>query len=63
MSETQDATKLENRGGRPRKRNTLVVSVRLPDDVYDAYCRGAIRSEEEVRTIIRRVLTQYAPKN
>lgn len=50
-----------NKGGRPRRERTIVVNVRLPISVYDAYCRAAYHAEEPVRTLLRQVLTQYMP--
>jgi hypothetical protein len=47
--------------GRPKgsgARDTLVVNVRIPIAVYDAYCRYAIRSSQPVRTVIREFLTK-----
>lgn len=50
------------KGGRPKKSQTLVVNVRLPEHVYDAYCKTALRCDIDVRTIMRQVLMFYAPK-
>lgn len=50
------------KGGRPKKPQTAVVSVRIPDHIYDAYCKTALRTDIDVRTIMRQVLTFYAPK-
>jgi hypothetical protein len=47
--------------GRPRSARTLVINVRLTEDVYDAYCRSALRSRVPVRQVLRRVLSRYAP--
>jgi hypothetical protein len=47
--------------GRPRLNRTLVVNVRLTIATYDAYCRCAVQSGQDVRTILRHVLTLHAP--
>lgn len=51
-----------SKGGRPRKAKTSVVSVRIPDHIYDSYIKTALRTDIDVRTILRQVLTFYAPK-
>lgn len=62
-AELQQVAPIEkNKGGRPRKAHTLVINVRVPDHVYDAYCRAALRVDEDVREVMRTVLTYYAPK-
>lgn len=48
--------------GRPRKAATEVVNVRIPVHVYEAYIKTAFRVDEDVRTIMRNILTYYAPK-
>lgn len=51
--------------GRPKgstKRHTSVVNVRIPDHIYDAYCKASLRTDIDVRAIMRQVLTFYAPK-
>lgn len=50
----------KNPGGRPRKEGTIVVNVRMPLSAYDRYCQVAIESDQEVRTILRQVLTRAA---
>lgn len=40
----------------------LVVNVRLPVEVYEAYIKAGYRIGEDVRAIMRRVLTYYAPR-
>lgn len=50
------------KGGRPGDPNTLVISVRLPEHVYDAYIKTARRHDVDVRTVMRRILTVHAPK-
>lgn len=50
------------KGGRPRKPQTSVVNVRIPDHIYDAYCKASLRTDIDVRSIMRQVLTFYAPK-
>jgi hypothetical protein len=50
------------KAGRPRKAQTAVISVRIADHVYDAYCKTSLRTDIDVRTIMRQVLTFYAPK-
>lgn len=50
------------KGGRPRKSKTSVIGVRIPDHIYDAYCKTSLRTEIDVRTIMRQILTFYAPK-
>lgn len=55
----------KNKGGRPKgstKPHTSVVNVRIPDHIYDAYCKAAIRTDIDVRKIMRQILTFYAPK-
>lgn len=47
--------------GQPRKAQTLVVNVRIRADVYDAYCRAALKSRQPVRSVLRHVLTLHAP--
>lgn len=47
--------------GRPRKAQTMVIKVRLGVDVYDAYCRVALKSRQPVRSVLRHVLTIHAP--
>lgn len=49
--------------GRPRSRNTIVCSVRLPIDVYDIYCRHSNATLISVRSLMRRVLTVNASDN
>lgn len=49
-------------GGAPHKPKTLVVQVRMTEETYDAYCVAAIRSREKVRTVLRRILTEHAPR-
>lgn len=52
--------------GRPRgstKPHTSVVNVRIPDYIYDAYCKASLRTDIDVRAIMRQVLTFYAPKS
>lgn len=51
-----------SKGGRPKKPGTAVVSVRIPERIYDAYIKTALRHDIDVRTIMRQVLTFYAPK-
>jgi hypothetical protein len=53
---------VRSKGGRPKKRHTSVVNVRIPDHIYDAYCKTSHRTDIDVRTIMRQVLTFYAPK-
>lgn len=48
--------------GRPKKPRTSVVNVRLPDHIYDLYIKTASRNADDVRTIMRNVLTYYAPR-
>ncbi len=56
------------RGGRPRKRDTLVVNVRLSIACYDSYIREAQRLESElgvkipIRKLLRGVLERQKPK-
>lgn len=47
--------------GRPRKVQTTVVQIRIGTDVYDAYCRAALKSRQPLRSVLRRVLTIHAP--
>ena len=44
--------------GRPRRRGTMVVSVRIPCVVYDAYCARAAKAgpEVSVRAVLQRTL-------
>lgn len=56
----------ENRGvprrGRPRSAEpSYVVHVRLPQSVYDRYCQMAIRQDESVGKMVKRVVTQHQP--
>lgn len=44
-------------GGRPRRQGTVVVTVRMPIAVYDAYCRRALKADREVRSVLRQTLT------
>jgi len=41
--------------------HTIVVSIRLSDTVYDAYCQSAQKANRNVRSILRHILTTYAP--
>ena len=47
--------------GRPRKRGTTVVTVRLSTEALDRYCRLALRADIHVRSVIRRILEKHAP--
>jgi hypothetical protein len=58
---TADAGVAPKKRGRPRKRATMVVNVRIPVDVYDAYCRCAHHHDAYVRSILRHILTLHAP--
>lgn len=51
------------KGGRPKKVQTSVVNVRIPNHIYDAYCKASLLNDIDVRTIMRQVLTFYAPKS
>jgi hypothetical protein len=56
------STKTAKKGGRPRSGDpTIVTSVRIPTSVLDRYCRQAVVSGKDVRTLLRLVLTMYAP--
>ena len=48
--------------GRPHTPPTIVVSVRLPAEIYDGYCRCARRAKLPVRAVLRQILTFYAPR-
>ncbi len=48
--------------GRPHTPPTIVVSVRLPAEIYDGYCRCARRARLPVRAVLRQVLTFYVPR-
>lgn len=52
---------LRNRRGRPRSAQTLVVSVRIPVAVYDAYCRQSNATGEPVRAAMKAALCVRAP--
>lgn len=60
--EPEHVPSVASKGGRPKKPKTSVVNVRIPDHIYDAYCKTSIRTDIDVRTIMRQVLTFYAPK-
>jgi hypothetical protein len=47
--------------GRPPKRGTLVLSVRVPSHIYDAYIKAAYHAGEDVRAVLAAILTHYAP--
>ena len=47
--------------GRPRSADTIVTSVRVPVPVYDRYCRQSNASGQDIRALMRWVLTTYAP--
>lgn len=55
---------LRNRRGRPRVIHGPVVirTVRLPEAVYDAICRRAIRADRSVDSVIRSVLASYVER-
>ncbi len=55
---------LRNRRGRPRVIDGPVVirSVRLPEAVYDAICRTALRSDRSVDSVIRGALASYVDR-
>jgi hypothetical protein len=49
------------RRGRPRRSvPTIVTSVKLPEDVYDALCRLAISDRESLHGLMKQALTSYA---
>jgi hypothetical protein len=62
VSASPSSTTDRSKGGRPKKAQTSVVNVRIPDNIYDAYCKASVRTDIDVRTIMRQVLTFYAPK-
>jgi hypothetical protein len=47
--------------GRPKKVDTMVTSVRVPQAIYDRYCSLSRHTEKDVRAIMREVLTLHAP--
>ncbi len=53
-------TPTRNRRGRPRRQGTMIVNVRIPMVVYDAYCARAAKAGPEVavRSVMQRVLAQ-----
>lgn len=55
------ADQIRARRGRPRVIHGPVVvrSVRLPEPVYDAICRRAIRADQSVDHVIRVALAAY----
>lgn len=48
--------------GRPGVRGSMVVSVRIPVVVYDAYIRRAARADRHIRTELRMTLTANAAR-
>lgn len=49
--------------GRPLKgaKKLRPTSIRLPDDIYDRYCKFSSYTGEDVRVIMRKVLALHAP--
>jgi hypothetical protein len=39
----------------------MVIAVRIPTDVYDAYCKTSNESDVPIRSIMRHILTAHAP--
>lgn len=50
------------RGGRPPAPSTI-ARVRLPNIVYDAYCRRSTQTGDSVHSVMQKVLMQHAPRD
>lgn len=49
--------------GRPKKPPTTPLYFRIPEDVYDRYCRHAFSiGEDKVAKLIRRLVIASAPR-
>ena len=46
----------KRRRGRPRRQAVVIVNVRLPEVVYDAYCIRSHKSTIPVRTLLKRTI-------
>ena len=55
---------VERRRGRPRRYpgGETVVSVRIPNGVYDQYDQTAKRARESLHWVLRHVLIAHAPR-
>lgn len=61
MRDTARRTPPHGRGRRP-KEPTTVLNLRISNSIYDRYICCARRSRIPVRTLLRHVLTQHAPR-